>query len=118
MAKYITEDDIEIAVLDRLSHLDFGYDIIKCDADPSKRENLDDGTGRSSKKECVLPCVLKASLVKINPHIPESIIDHVVKTLTRDFTGTLLLPTMIYIIKSAIKLRSRCAATAGMTSIS
>lgn len=28
MAKYITEDDIEIAVLDRLSHPDFGYDII------------------------------------------------------------------------------------------
>lgn len=60
MAKYITEDDIEIAVLDRLSHPDFGYDIVKCDADPSKRENLDDGTGRSSKKECVLPCILKA----------------------------------------------------------
>ena len=50
MAKYITEDDIEIAVLEKLSQQDFGYDIIKCDADPNKREDLNDGTGRSSKK--------------------------------------------------------------------
>ncbi len=110
MAKYITEDDIEIAVLDRLSHLDFGYDIIKCDADPSKRENLDDGTGRSSKKECVLPCVLKASLVKINPHIPESIIDDVVKTLTRDFTGTDMVATNYDLynkIRNQIKVKVR-----------
>ena len=79
MAKYITEDDIEIAVLDKLSHPDFDYDIIKCDPDPSKREDLNDGTGRSSKKECVLPCILKESLMKINPHIPEGIIDDVAK---------------------------------------
>lgn len=88
MAKYITEDDIEVAVLDKLSQPDFGYAIVKCDPDPSKREDLNDGTGRSSKKECVLPRVLKDSLVRINPHIPEEIIDEVVKTLTRDFTGT------------------------------
>lgn len=110
MAKYITEDNIEIAVLDRLSHPDFGYDIIKCDADPSKRENLDDGTGRSSKKECVLPCVLKASLVKINPHIPESIIDDVAKTLIRDFTGTDIVATNYDLygkIRNQIKVKVR-----------
>lgn len=93
MAMYITEDDIEIAVLDKLSHPDFGYDIIKCDPEPSKREDLNDGTGRSSKKECVLPCILRKSLVKINPHIPEDIIDDVVKTLTRDYTGTDIVAT-------------------------
>lgn len=110
MAKYITEDDIEIAVLDRLSHPDFGYDIVKCDADQSKRENLDDGTGRSSKKECVLPCILKASLVKINPHIPESIIDDVTKTLIRDFTGTDIVATNYNLygkIRNQIKVKVR-----------
>ena len=110
MAKYITEDDIEIAVLDRLSHPDFGYDIVKCDADPSKRENLDDGTGRSSKKECVLPCILKASLVKINPQIPESIIDDVTKTLIRDFTGTDIVATNYDLygkIRNQIKVKVR-----------
>lgn len=95
MAKYITEDDIEMAVLDKLSHPDFGYDIIKCNPDPNKREELNDGTGRSSKKECVLPCILKASIVKINPHISEDIIDDVVKTMTRNFTGTDIVATKL-----------------------
>ena len=57
MAKYITEDDIEVAVLQKLSHPDFGYDIINCDPSPDKREDLNDGTGRSSKKGCGLPCI-------------------------------------------------------------
>ncbi len=110
MAKYITEDDIETAVLDKLSHPDFGYDTIKCDPYPNKREDLHDGTGRSSKKECVLPCILKASLVKINPHIPESIIDDVVKTLTRNFTETDIVATNYDLynkIRNQIKVKVR-----------
>ena len=75
MAKYITEDDIEQAVMERLGQPEFNYTRIYCDPDPGKREDLNDGTGRASKKECVLPAVLKVSLVRINPHIPENIID-------------------------------------------
>ncbi|MBO7329541.1 MAG: deoxyribonuclease, partial [Lentisphaeria bacterium] len=87
MSIFIYEDDIEVAVLGKLAKPEFGYDIIKCFPDPDKRESLDDGTFRSSKKECVLPHILKSSLVKINPHIPESIIDEVVKSLAKDFSG-------------------------------
>ena len=58
MRNFISEDEIEVAVLQKLSHPDFGYDIINCDPSPDKREDLNDGTGRSSKKECVLPCIL------------------------------------------------------------
>ena len=50
MANFISEDDIEIAVLGKLSKSEFGYDILKCDPDPNKRENLNDGTERSSVK--------------------------------------------------------------------
>lgn len=110
MAKYITEDDIEIAVLGKLSHPDFGYDIIKCDADPSKREDLNDGTGRSSKKECVLPRILKDSLVKLNPNIPEEIINDVLKTLVKDFTGTDIVATNYDLynkIRNQIKVKVR-----------
>ncbi|MBE5750625.1 MAG: type I restriction endonuclease subunit R [Clostridiales bacterium] len=110
MAKYITEDDIEIAVLEKLSQQDFGYDIIKCDADPNKREDLNDGTGRSSKKECVLPCVLKESLLKINPHIPEEIINDVIKTLVRDFSATDIVATNYELynkIRNQIKVKVR-----------
>lgn len=93
MRNFISEDDIEKAVLERLAKQEFGYDILKCDSDPSKNEDLNDGTNRSSKKECVLPCVLKESLVRLNPNIPEEIIDDVVKTLRKDFTGTDLTST-------------------------
>ncbi len=110
MAKYITEDDIEKAVLGKLSQPDIGYDIINCDSDPSKREDTHDGTGRSSKKECVLPCILKDSLVKINPHISESIIDDVVRTLTRDFSGADIFATNYDLynqIRNQIKVKVR-----------
>ena len=110
MAKYITEDDIEIAVLDRLSLPEFGYDIIKCDADPSRREDLNDGTGRSSKRECVLPRILKDSLVKLNPTIPEEILNDVIKTLVKDFTGTDITATNYDLynkIRNQIKVKVR-----------
>lgn len=93
MRNYISEEDIEQAVLDKLAQPDFGYDIIKCNPDSNVREDLHDGTGRSSKKECVLPCILKDALVKINPHISENIINDVVKSLTCDYTGTDIVAT-------------------------
>ena len=49
MRNFISEDDIEKAILERLSKQDFGYGILKCDPDPGKNENLNDGTDRSSK---------------------------------------------------------------------
>lgn len=88
MANYITEDDIEQAILDKLSKAPFKYDIIKCPADPESRDNLNDGTGRSSKKQCILPGVLSASLYRINPTIDKSVIDGIVCNLSRDFTGS------------------------------
>lgn len=88
MANYITEDDIEQAILDKLSKAPFEYDIIKCPADPESRDNLNDGTGRSSKKQCVLPGVLSASLYRINPAIEKSVVDSIVRDLSRNFTGS------------------------------
>lgn len=93
MPNFISEDDIEIAVLGKLSKTEFGYDILKCDPDPNKRENLNDGTERSSKKECVLPFVLKSSLLRLNPQIPEEVINDVMKSLVRDYTGTDIVAT-------------------------
>lgn len=110
MAKFISEDDIELAVLEKLSQSDFGYGVIKCDADPNKREDLNDGTGRSSKKECVLPRILKESLIKLNPHIPTEIINDVFKSLVRDFTGTDIVATNYDLynkIRNQIKVKVR-----------
>ena len=87
MPNYITEDDIEQAILQKLKAAPFNYGIIVCDADTSKRDDLNDGTGRISKKQCVLPEVLLSSLIRINPGIERSILENIAKDLSRDFTG-------------------------------
>ena len=87
MSRFIYEDDIEKALLDKLAAEPFGYDVITCDPSTSSKENINDGTGRVSKKQCVLPAVLRSALIRINPTIPTEVIDGIVKDLCRDFTG-------------------------------
>ena len=88
MRNFISENDIEQAILDKLRAKPFEYDIIVCDADPNKRDDLNDGTARANKRECVLPEVLRQSLLKLNPHVAQDKIDSIVKQLRRDYTGT------------------------------
>ena len=88
MRNFISENDIEQAILDKLRAKPFEYDMIVCDADPNKRDDLNDGTARANKRECVLPEVLRQSLVKLNPHVAQDKIDSIVKQLRRDYTGT------------------------------
>lgn len=110
MRNFISEDDIERAILSKLKETPFEYDIITCDADPSKRDDLNDGTGRSSKRECVLPYVLEESLKKINPDIDEQYIKNIVKDLRRDFTGTDMVATNYKLynqIRNGIKITIR-----------
>lgn len=93
MAKLIYEDDIEQGVMERLGRSEFAYHLVFCDTSPDKKEDLNDGTGRATKKECVLPGVLKDSLVRLNPNIPVNIIEDIVQNLRRDFTGTDMVAT-------------------------
>lgn len=88
MANFITEDMIEQAILKKLGEPAFGYDIVVCDASPDKKEDLNDGTGRSAKTECILPRVLEESLCRINPDIPAEKLTSVIKDLTADFSDS------------------------------
>lgn len=88
MAKLITEDDIEQAILDKLKKEEYDYDIIRCDPNPEKKEDLNDGTGRTNKTDCILPDVLKQSLININPDILEPLIDEKIKELSSNFDGS------------------------------
>ncbi len=88
MANFITEDMIEQAIIKKLGEPEFGYNVVICDASPDKKEDLNDGTGRSEKTECILPCVLEESLCRINPNIPSDKIKSVIKTLTADFSDS------------------------------
>lgn len=51
-------------------------------------EVLPDGTGRSDKKECVLPEVLWDSLKKLNPDIKEAYLKQVYDSLIKDYAST------------------------------
>lgn len=110
MRNFISEDDIEQAILERLSAEPLCYDIIRCDADPSKRDDLNDGTGRANKKECVLPDIMLTSLRRINPNIADEHLVRLVKELRRDFTGTDIVATNYKLynqIRNGIKITVR-----------
>lgn len=87
MRNFISEDDIEKAVLSKLKEEPFDYDVIMCDASPDNRDDLNDGTGRSSKKECVLPNVMLSSLIRINPDIEREHIENIVRELRQDYSS-------------------------------
>lgn len=110
MRNFISEDDIEQAILSKLKTEPFCYDIIVCDADPAKRDDLNDGTGRTSKKQCVLPVIVEQSLQKINPNIEASYIKNIAKDLCRDFIGTDIVATNYKLyqqIRNGIKIDVR-----------
>ncbi|MBQ9880530.1 MAG: type I restriction endonuclease subunit R [Clostridia bacterium] len=88
MRNFISEDDIEQAILQKLEGEPFQYDILRCDSSPDKRELLPDGTGRSSKKECILPQVLREALARLNPGIPQEKLAEIFRDLCRDFSAT------------------------------
>ena len=88
MRNFISEDDIEQAILQKLQEEPFLYDVVCCDPSPDKRELLPDGTGRSNKKECVLPQVMREALARLNPTIPEEKLSEIARDLCRDFSST------------------------------
>ncbi len=86
MPNFITEDDIEQAILAKLES-EQGYTVVRCDPSPDRRETLPDGTGRTDKKKCILPEVLRDALTRLNPAIPQEKLAEVIKDLSRDFAG-------------------------------
>ncbi len=78
MPNFISEDNIEQAMLQRLQHL-YGYDVQECfTSDPA---DLNDGSGRTDKREVVFPIHLKQAVTTLNPDIPESAIDDAIRQL-------------------------------------
>ncbi len=110
MRSFISEDNIEQAILAKLSSKDFQYQILRCSPHFDSREDLADGTGRASKKECILPDILLESLARINPHLNQEQILPIVKELRADFTGTDLIDTNYALyrkIRNQIKISVR-----------
>lgn len=72
MPNFISEDDIEQALLQRLQHI-HGFDVLDCYT--AKPEDLNDGSGRSDKRDVILPEQLRAACIRLNPQVPEEVID-------------------------------------------
>ena len=78
MPNFISEDDIEQAMVQRLQN-DYDYDTLNCyTADPA---DLNDCSGRTDKRDVILHDRLKAAAIALNPDIPESAIDDALKKL-------------------------------------
>lgn len=76
MANFISEDDIEQALLQKL-HDKFGFELLNCFT--AQPEVLNDGSNRQDKRDVILADRLKAACVRLNPEIPETVIDEVVE---------------------------------------
>ena len=78
MPNFISEDDIEQAMVQRLQD-DYGYDTLNFyTADPA---DLNDGSNRTDKRDVILHDRLKVAAIALNPGIPESAIDDALKQL-------------------------------------
>ena len=86
MRSFISEDDIEQAICNRLSQPEYGWTRIECDPSVEKQDDVG-ATGRSSVKECILPEVFRKALKRINPNVSEDIINDIVNDYRRDFSG-------------------------------
>ena len=76
MPNFISEDEIEQGMLQRLQHF-YGYDVQECyTEDPA---NLNDGSRRLDKRDVIFEDSLKAAAVRLNKGLPESAIDDAVK---------------------------------------
>lgn len=78
MPNFISEDDIEKALLQRLQHV-HGFDVLNCHTtDPA---DLNDGSGRKDKRDVLLPKRLKAAVLRLNAKIPEATVDEALARL-------------------------------------
>ncbi|HYE37304.1 type I restriction endonuclease subunit R [Methylocaldum sp.] len=79
MPNFISEDDIEQGLLQRLQHL-CGFDVLLCHT--ADAEDLNDGSGRGDKREVILADRLKEAAQRLNPGVPETSVDDALARLT------------------------------------
>ncbi len=75
---FISEDDIEQALLQKLQHR-HGFDVQNCHT--VNPDDLNDGSQRTDKRDVILAERLHAACERLNPHIPITVIAEVVAML-------------------------------------
>lgn len=87
MAKIITEDMIEQAAIELLVS---EYHYKRFDCYTENPDQLPDNTGRSDKRQVVLPQILRETLCAINPEIPADVVIRTADELCRNTLGDLM----------------------------
>lgn len=92
MKSFISEDDIEQAICNRLAMPEYGWKRIECDPSVEAQDDVSK-TGRSNVKECILPDVFFNALKRINPQIDPETVASIVLDFRKDYTGTDMVDT-------------------------
>lgn len=80
MKSFISEDNIEQAICNRLSQPEYGWKRIECSPDLDAQDEVA-STGRANPSECILPEVFLSALRRLNPQID----DEILKNILQDF---------------------------------
>ena len=78
MPNFISEDQIERALVQKLQHL-HGFDVLECHTEDP--EDLNDGSGRTSKRDVILVERVREAAVRLNPAIPAKAIEDALEKL-------------------------------------
>lgn len=87
MRSFISEDDIEQAICNRLSQAEYGWKRIEC---CPKMEAQDEvaSTGRANSSECILPEVFLNALRRLNPQVKDEVLKGILQDFRKDYSGT------------------------------
>ena len=78
MPNFISEDQIEQALVQKLEHL-HGFDSLNCHTEDP--EDLNDGSGRAKKNDVILVDRVREAAIRLNPTIPAQAIEDALETL-------------------------------------
>lgn len=92
MKSFISEDNIEQAICNRLSLPEYGWKRIVCDPSVASQDDVS-LSGRADASECILPKVLLVALERINPQIDKHILQKVVNDLRKNYAASDIVDT-------------------------
>ena len=78
MPNFISEDQIEQALVQKLQHL-HGFDVLDCYT--ADAEDLNDGSNRAHKRDVILADRVREAATRLNPDIPEAAIESALEKL-------------------------------------
>lgn len=87
MRSFISEDDIEQAICNRLSQAEYGWKRIECCPNMEAQDEVA-STGRANSSECILPEVFLNALRRLNPQVKDEVLMGILQDFRKDYSGT------------------------------